>query len=506
MTEEQVVKQTSVLLVGMLLSITAWATQPLAGDDALVFDEVFDEASTNTSVTCPLAQPLRVGAYNWPASQVMRAVMARLLELAYGCSVEVLEGLPYALEMALVRGELDVLVGVSSTTASTPVRDALAAGDVASMSVLYQQQAGFFVSEALFASLNDGQISDLAQRLAARAPVAATPQATDTVDGAVNDAVDNAVTASTPAETPVTSTQETPGATIETTTSDVAVTDETNDTASSNVPATTTEADATAADTAADTEADTVVAEDTEATPDVSSDATAAMDASDTNATNADTNIETSLPDMFVNCPVSWQCHDINLTKLAAYGLDITVATPDNAAAVVASLQAAQAEGRPWLGFLWTPSWLPPTFALERLSEPAYSDTCWQADRMCAYPADDVLALWRTDVSGQLPEDMRVFLEQVQFASVLSELLAFQQQAINAADVPTETIDATVTYFLRNYPDLWQGWLEPEVVARVNRLIRADTSDAAPTPEDNSDNNDADPANEEAVDDSDTAD
>lgn len=506
----------------MLLSITAWATQPLAGDDALVFDEVFNEASTNTSVTCPLAQPLRVGAYNWPASQVMRAVMARLLELAYGCSVEVLEGLPYALEMALVRGELDVLVGVSSTTASTPVRDALAAGDVAPMSVLYQQQAGFFVSEALFASLNDGQISDLAQRLAARAPIAATPQATDTVDGAVNDAVDNAldnaVTASTPAETPVMSTQETPGATTETATvtttetttgsetetttgSDAAVTDEINDTASSNVPATTTEAEATAADTAADA----AVAEDTEATPDASSGATAVMDASDTN-TNADTNTETSLPDVFVNCPVSWQCHDINLTKLAAYGLDIAVATPDNAAAVVASLQAAQAEGRPWLGFLWTPSWLPPTFALERLSEPAYSDTCWQADRMCAYPADDVLALWRTDVSGQLPEDMRVFLEQVQFASVLSELLAFQQQAINAADVPTETIDATVTYFLRNYPDLWQGWLEPEVVARVNRLIRADTSDAAPTPEDNSDNNDADPANEEAVDDSDTAD
>lgn len=493
------VKQARVLLVGMLLSVTAWATQPLVGDDALVFDEA--------SVTCPLAEPLRVGAYNWPASQVMRAVMMRLLELAYGCSVEVLEGLPYALEMALVRGELDVLVGASSATASTPVRDALAAGDLATMSVLHRQQAGFFVSEALFASLNDGQVNDLVQRLAARAPVAATAQETDVVaDSAVDDEVNNAVTASTSAETLATSTQETPEATTETDTAtdvvtetttgadDAAATDETSDPASSNDSVTTTEANATEADTAA--------AENTDAAADANSDATVATDA-------ADTNIEMTLPDAFVNCPVSWQCHDINLTKLAAYGLDIAVATPDNAAAVVASLQAAQTEGRPWLGFLWTPSWLPSTFALERLSEPTYSDTCWQADRMCAYPADDVLALWRTDVAGQLPEDMRAFLEQVQFVSVLSELLAFQQQAISAADTPVEeTISATVTHFLRNYPDQWQEWLEPEVVARVNRLIQADPSNPAPNPE-NSNNsndpaNDVDSANEEAADDNNT--
>ena len=330
------------------------------------------------------------------------------------------------------------------------------------------------------------------------------------------------MTASTLAETPATSTQEASETTIETetdtatTATDVATETITGaDDASAEQdtadPSAMTEAAPTSAASAAeasDIAPDTAVDAAPDTAVDAGIEATVASEASDAPEASPEASIATSLPTAFVNCPVSWQCHDINLTKLVAYGLDIAVATPDNAAAVVASLQAAQAEGKPWLGFLWTPSWLPPTFALERLSEPTYSDTCWQADRMCAYPADEVLALWRTDVSRQLPEDMRVFLEQVQFASVLSELLAFQQQAVSAADTPAEeTASATVTYFLRNYPDLWQGWLEPTVVARVNRLIRTDASDAAPTPEDNSDNNDAaDPANEEAVDDSDTAD
>jgi ABC-type proline/glycine betaine transport system substrate-binding protein len=341
----------------------------------------------------------------------MRAVLARLLELAYGCSLEVLEGLPYALEMALARGELDILVGVSSSSASLPLREALAAGELTPMSVLYQQQAGFFVSEAVLASLTEGQVNDLAQRLLLRA---ANAEITDATFGST--------------------------------------------TASSGSAG--SDSDVTAA-TVQDMVQDTV---------------------QDTEATTAP-----SLPTTFVNCPLSWQCHDINVSKLALYGLDVSVITPDNAVAVVASLQTAQAEGRPWLGFLWTPSWLVPTFALGQLAEPVYSDACWQADQACAYPADAVLALWRPEFAAQLPADMRLFFEQIQFAAVLSELLAFRQQALvaAAADVSAEdTLNETVDYFFRNYPEQWQGWLEPEVATRVRSLIQADTNSQNPTSQD----------------------
>ena len=446
------------------LGVTARATQPLAGDNMLVQEPV----------VCPLAEPMRVGVYNWPASQVMTGVLSRLLELAYGCPVEVLETLPHSLEMALVRGDIDVLIGVSSVSASTPLRDALAAGDVATANILYQQQAGFFVSEIVYASLAEGQVSELVQHLLRNA---------SSVDANVVNPTALNPTALNPAEAA-------PGVSTEAAASAAErVPDETGET---NTPAN----EATSSDTAVNSAitSTTGVEDDantTEATTESASDATSAVANNMQEATSgaAVVDLLSTLPSAFVNCPTRWQCHEINANKLTAYGFDMSVTTPESAAAVVATLQAAQREQQPWFGFLWTPSWLVPTFSLVRLVEPAYSDTCWQADRACAYPADDVLVLWRPEFAAQLPEDMHIFLEQMQFASVLSELLAVQQQAMSndATATAEDTINLAVAHFLRTYPEQWQAWLEPAVAARVDGAIQSSvprTGESTATDED----------------------
>jgi len=431
------------LLLGMLATPLV-ASQPIAGDNTAIPD-----------VVCPLpeAEPLQVGAYNWPASQLLREVLGRVLEHAYGCAIEPRDGLPQALEMALVRGELDLLVGVSSVTASMPLRDALAAGGLSS-SVLYQQQAGFFVSETVVADVASRQMSDVVQRFVVeRVPAdnnPASPSAADT-NSPANINLSDAVDASTanPDENP-------PAA-------NVAVAD-------------------TAAPSVEETPNTDPAVTDTSVTDPAITDAST-TDASTTDLAAQNEGVASALPRAFVNCPSSWQCHDINLTKLAVYGADMVVVTPERAADVVASLQAAQSAQQPWFGFLWTPSWLVPTFALERLDEPAYSDACWQADRACAYPATDVLAVWRTDVAAQLPEDMRLLLSRLQVADAMSELLAFQQQtALVAAETAEaeDILDETVTYFLRNYPAVWQAWLEPPAAARVSRVLAVNN----PTPSD----------------------
>lgn len=449
-----------ILCVGALC-VGASATQPLAGDDSLP-----------ELLTCPLAEPLRVGAYNWAASRVMRATLSRLLEHAYGCEVEVLEGLPQVLEMALLRGELDVLLGVSSETMSTQLRDALATGEL-SANLLYQQQAGFFISEGVVASLDAGRVSDLAQALNPNVTSDGSSTALDIAEVMNADATS---TEPAPAETAEADAANANGETA----ADGTVNEEAVSTNGVNI-----------AESAAETplETSTETSEMTSDTPASATpaDASVPIDPSDPAAPTLPPTLPNAvvLPNVFINCPLSWQCYDTNVLKLAAYGFDVQVVTPENASAVSASLQAAQAEQRPWFGFLWTPSWLVPTFSLVRLDETPYSDACWQADRACAYPADDVLLVWRADAAAQLPEDMRMFVQRLQFADVMSALLAVQQQGVpgvaSSDMTPEDRLNATVTYFLQTYPEVWQGWLEPAAAARVSTILAVNTPNQTST-------------------------
>lgn len=468
-----------IFLLCVSVAVTAWASQPRARDNAL----------TQAPVVCPLAESVRVGVYSWPASQVMTGVLSSLLELAYGCPVEVLEGLPSSLELALVRGEIHMLIGVSSVSAGTPLREALAAGNVATANVLYRQQAGFFISETVYASLAEGQVSELAQRLLLSVPSADASDATSTAvlsadvlsadvlgaDVLSDDVLSDDVSVANPAAPDAAA-----GIALRTAESTPETTGETNTVA--GAATTNASGEVTATEVASNPEGDT-------STTEASTDATNVTSATSTTSAVADgaqeaVSVATAadlLPEAFVNCPPQWQCHEINISKLTAYGFDMSVATPESAAAVVATLQTAQRNQQPWFGFLWTPSWLVPTFSLVRLAEPPYSDACWQADdRACAYPADEVLALWRPEFAAQLPEDMRVLLEQMQFENVLSELLAVQQQAMsNATDATTEdAINTAVAHFLRNYPQQWQAWLEPAVAARVNNALQSSVPNA----------------------------
>jgi ABC-type proline/glycine betaine transport system substrate-binding protein len=377
-----------VILIGVSL---AWA-QPAEGDVATPSDtgttdvtttdaSTTDASTTNTRLVCPIAAPLQLGVYSWQTSQLINAIVSYLLSEGYGCSVEQRNGLPEALELALVRGELDILLGASSQYASLSFTSSLADGTLVTLATLYARQDGFYISRDLLlaiVSLQDGvppaetlTVADVAVWFTGQTPVS-----------------------STPADATSTTSSETPSATP------------------SEIPAAFQQL-------------------------------------------------------AFVNCSTSWLCYDINLTKLAAYDINMAVLAPASASEVVSSLQTAQASGTPWFGFAWSPSWLVHTYDLVRLEEPPFTEECWQSNQACNYPTNPALTVTTASFAEQLPEDLINLFGNLQFeADVLSDLLSHNQGG-------GVSVDETRDYFLRTYPEVWQAWLSVDASARVQAGLEA---------------------------------
>ncbi|MEM7736074.1 MAG: glycine betaine ABC transporter substrate-binding protein [Deinococcota bacterium] len=115
------------------------------------------ETPAQANLTCPLTAPVQLGAYAWQTSQLVNAIVSYLLSEGYGCNVEQHNGLPEALELALVRGELDLLLGVSSQQASAALTTGLTDGTLTQLASLYQRQDGFYISRDLLLAIRPPQ-------------------------------------------------------------------------------------------------------------------------------------------------------------------------------------------------------------------------------------------------------------------------------------------------------------------------------------------------------------
>ncbi|MEM6429121.1 MAG: glycine betaine ABC transporter substrate-binding protein [Deinococcota bacterium] len=183
------------MLVGLNL---AWA-QPAEGDTSPPADtNAADTSAPDTSSVCPLAAPVQLGAYAWQTSKLVNAIVSYLLSEGYGCSVEQRSGLPEALELALIRGELDMLLGVSSQHVSPSFTSSLADGTLISLASLYERQDGFYISRDLLLAIRPPQdgappaeslsVTDVAAWFISQAAISTASTAPeDTTETATND-------------------------------------------------------------------------------------------------------------------------------------------------------------------------------------------------------------------------------------------------------------------------------------------------------------------------------
>ncbi len=180
----------------------------------------------------------------------------------------------------------------------------------------------------------------------------------------------------------------------------------------------------------------------------------------------------------FLNCIAGWQCELTNTKKLHAYGLTPHFSNfrPGTGAALDAAILSALKRQRPVLFYYWGPTWLLGQIGEQvvMLEEPPYDAQRWealmalkdpaQATDATAYPVVEVLVGANKAFTEQAPA-IKAFLSNYRTsAALVSQALAYMQT--NRASV-----DDAARHFLRTHPDLWTGWVPPEVAARVKAAL-----------------------------------
>ena len=115
---------------------------------------------------------------------------------------------------------------------------------------------------------------------------------------------------------------------------------------------------------------------------------------------------ETAGKARLMSCPFGWQCEEVNAYQIDGYGLTdhIHIVNPADGAALNADLQDAYQRRQPWLGYQWRTNDTPLLLDLARLEEPAYSDSCWQTTKACAYPDAVILIGANAELPDRAPE------------------------------------------------------------------------------------------------------
>jgi glycine betaine/proline transport system substrate-binding protein len=82
----------------------------------------------------------------------------------------------------------------------------------------------------------------------------------------------------------------------------------------------------------------------------------------------------------FISCVIGWQCAEINMVKMEAYGLTefYNVISPDTAAAMDAALAEAQKKQEPVFGYYWAPTAIMGAYDWWVLEEPPYDAAVWE--------------------------------------------------------------------------------------------------------------------------------
>ena len=168
----------------------------------------------------------------------------------------------------------------------------------------------------------------------------------------------------------------------------------------------------------------------------------------------------------FYSCIAGWECEKINEKKFGAYDLNdsFNLFLPGSGAALVASLAGAYNKGEPWVGYYWAPTWVLGLFDMTPLEEPAYDEKVFQSTAKCAYPSVRVKIYVNSGLTKKAPEIVEFLKKYETTQAMANKLLAFMRE--KEADT-----DAAAEWFLKNYEDVWTGWVPADVAAKVKKAL-----------------------------------
>ncbi len=184
-------------------------------------------------------------------------------------------------------------------------------------------------------------------------------------------------------------------------------------------------------------------------------------------------------PDLVGNrmhsCPDGWICQDTTGSVARAAGLEeagIELFEHGSGETLATSMASAVENREPWLGYYWEPTSIIGKYDMTQIDLGPFDDEIWQcnSDKDCeevgvtSYPVVPVVTVVTTTFQEEQPE-LAELLSKVRFTNAqMGEVLAWQED--NNASVEEATV-----YFLSNYSDVWQDWVNDDARAKLAALI-----------------------------------
>jgi glycine betaine/proline transport system substrate-binding protein len=169
----------------------------------------------------------------------------------------------------------------------------------------------------------------------------------------------------------------------------------------------------------------------------------------------------------FYNSVPGWECTRINTKKLKAYGLDKNYNDfiTGSDAALNGSMAAAFKKGKPWFGYYWAPTWVLGVLDMTPIEEPAFDKKVWDENYGCEYPSVKVNIVVNTSLLKEAPEVVEFLKNYETTQAMANKFLAYMREK------KAKKKDAAL-WFLKNYEDLWSGWVPADVAKKVKAALR----------------------------------
>ncbi len=164
--------------------------------------------------------------------------------------------------------------------------------------------------------------------------------------------------------------------------------------------------------------------------------------------------------------PAGWEVDNILQAKVKSYNLDenYNYLSPGSDTALAASITKAYKEGKPWLGYYWSPTWITGKYDMTLLSDNPYSKEAWNNGYQTEFPPVKVTIVANKDLSSKAPE-VADFLKNFKTNSaLLSEVLSYMQDNNIKAD-------QAAIWFLETKQDVWMPWVSDDIATKVKESL-----------------------------------
>lgn len=179
----------------------------------------------------------------------------------------------------------------------------------------------------------------------------------------------------------------------------------------------------------------------------------------------------------FYGCPAGWGCQISSSQLFKALKLKeagFGWVDPGSGAGLAGSIAKANERKQPWLGYYWAPTPVLGKYKMHMVKfgtgfiEEEFTRCTTQPEckdpKVTMYPAAPVYSYTTAKFKQQSPKAFAYIAKRSIANQELNEVLAWMED--NQADGST-----AVVHFMKNYRHVWQNWLNPEALAKLDKVI-----------------------------------